>query len=100
MSPRANVKAEAVRIRLFIAGESPNSVAAQRNLQSLLKANPSLSAELEVVDVLKDPELGLRANVLVTPMLVKSVPRGERRIIGNLNDTGALMSLLGLKSER
>jgi len=99
MSPSVGMQKGALRIRLFIAGESPNSLAAQRNLQRVLKANPSLSAELEIVDVLKEPELGLRANVLVTPTLVKLTPPGERRIIGNLNDTGALVALLGVDHE-
>jgi circadian clock protein KaiB len=96
VSPRTSPKKSELRILLFVAGDSPNSVTARRNLQRLFKANPSVVVELEIVDVLKEPEAGIRANVLVTPTLVRLTSLGEHRIIGNLNDTGALASLLEL----
>jgi circadian clock protein KaiB len=96
VSPRSSPKKGELRIRLFVAGDSPNSLTARRNLHRLLSANPSVVVDLEIVDVLKEPEVGLRANVLVTPTLVRLASPGERRIIGNLNDTGALAALLEL----
>jgi circadian clock protein KaiB len=71
---------------LFVAGEAPNSIAALANLRATLAAHPAADAELEVVDVLKLPEVGLRENVLVTPTLLKLAPLPTRRIIGNLKD--------------
>jgi circadian clock protein KaiB len=55
-----------------------------------------VAVELDVIDVLKHPEAGLRDRVLVTPMLIKLSPGPERRIVGTLKDTGALVSALGL----
>ena len=94
--PRSTAKKFALRLRLFVAGEAPNSLSAVHNLRATLAAHPSVNAELEVIDVLSNPELGLRENVLVTPTMIKLAPFPARRIIGNLNDTEALMAVLGL----
>jgi circadian clock protein KaiB len=91
MSDRATL-----RLRLYVAGESPNSVAAQRNLRRLLSELSSGTATLDVLDVLTDPDAGLRAGVFLTPTLVKLAPAPERRILGSLHDTDQLRDLLGL----
>lgn len=97
MSPsRETSKQAGLRLRLFVAGDAPNSIAAMHNLRAMLAAYPSANVELEVIDVLKHPEIGLRENVLVTPTMVKLEPLPVRRIIGNLKDTDALHAVLGL----
>jgi circadian clock protein KaiB len=96
MSGTRSTKGGTLRLRLYVAGESPNSVAAIRHLRAVLAGYPSLHAELEIIDVLKSPEAGMRARVLVTPTMVKVAPSPERRITGNLKDTNALVAVLGL----
>ena len=73
-------------------------MAALRHLRQLLSAYPGLQHELEVCDVLTNPEAGLRGKVLVTPMLVKLAPEPERRIFGDLRDPDLLRGVLGLRS--
>jgi circadian clock protein KaiB len=85
------------RVRLYVAGRSPNSVAALANLRAALAASPELGLQLEVVDVLVDPERALRDGVFVTPMLVKSEPAPERRILGTLRDQAMLREMLGVE---
>jgi circadian clock protein KaiB len=82
---------------LFVAGDAPNSRSAVHNLRAALAAYPSVDAELEVIDVLTHPELGLRENVLVTPTMIKLAPLPVRRLIGNLKDTAALLAVLGVE---
>ncbi len=89
-----------LRLRLFVAGESPNSVAALRHLRALLAAHPSLTVELEVVDVLGDPERALREGVLVTPTMVRLSPTPRRQVVGTLRDAALLASVLGLTEGR
>jgi len=79
-----------------VAGESPNSAKATRNLKALLAAHPSLRVGLEIVDVLRHPELAVRDNVIVTPTMLRLSPPPARRIVGSLDDTDALVSVLGL----
>jgi circadian clock protein KaiB len=60
-----------------VAGESPNSVRALANLRRVLQDHPEHQVALEVIDVVRDPERGVRDGVLVTPMLVKFEPLPE-----------------------
>ena len=82
-------------VRLYVAGDAPNSTAATKTLRALLQ-QLCASAQVEVIDVLEHPERGLQDGVLITPMLVRSAPLPERRILGNLSDRGALLSFLAL----
>jgi circadian clock protein KaiB len=93
---RTTSKERTLRLRLYVVGESPNSVAALRHLRALLAAYPSRKIDLEILDLLKHPELGVRDGVLVTPLMIKLAPAPERRIFGTLKDTDALVAVLGL----
>jgi circadian clock protein KaiB len=82
-------------VRLYVAGEAPNSVAAIANLRLAL-AHSECSAHVETIDVLRDPDRALRDGVFVTPMLVRVAPLPERRILGNLRDRDTLLGVLGI----
>lgn len=82
-------------LRLFVAGDAPNSVLARKNLGLALADVSVDQARVEVVDVLTDPERALRDRVLVTPMLVRIAPAPERRIVGCLRDVAGLRIALG-----
>lgn len=86
-----------LRLRLYVAGGSPNSVAALANLRSALQLVAEPPAELEIIDVVDDPERGASDGILMTPMLVRFEPLPERRVLGNLRDRSVLLSALGLE---
>jgi circadian clock protein KaiB len=86
-----------LRVRLYVAGDAPNSTSAVASRRSLLALHPRNPAAVEIVDILLHPERGLRDGVLVTPTLIKLAPRPERRLIGNLKDMRVLVSVLGLE---
>ncbi len=86
-------------LKLYIAGEAPNSSAATTNLRGALAQFPSLMFDLEIVDVLRTPERALRDFVVITPMLVKLSPHPERRVLGNLRNMTLLLGALGLDQE-
>lgn len=97
MSPSVRPREEAslpLQIRLYIAGDSPNSARAVANLDAALTDLGGSLREVEIVDVLRAPERGLRDGVLVTPMLVRLSPLPERRILGNLSDGAVLRAVL------
>jgi circadian clock protein KaiB len=93
--PRAGTHAP-LCLRLYIAGESPNSNLARANLHAAIAHLPSSEVNLEVIDVLRNPERGLVDGVLVTPTLIRVAPSPEQRVIGNLRDRNALLAGLGL----
>jgi circadian clock protein KaiB len=87
---------ERPKVRLYVAGTSPNSRQARANLEAALGQFPDHRIEVEIIDVLGDPERSLRDGVLVTPMLVKVAPAPERRILGRLSDRTTLLEALDL----
>ena len=87
-------------VRLYVAGDGPNSVSAIATLRALLAEVPDHHVELEIVDVLAQPERALQDGVLVTPMLVKFAPAPERRILGRLGDRALVLSVLGIGEPR
>lgn len=94
-APPAGGKRARLSLRLYVAGESPNSALAQANLKAALAHLPKSELALEVIDVLCHPERGLADGVLVTPTLIRLVPTPEQRVIGNLRDRSALLAGLG-----
>lgn len=89
-----------MRLRLYVAGNAPNSFRALLNLKQICQEYlPEDGFELEVVDLLTEPLRGLADNILVTPTLVKlSSPRVS--IVGDLGDREGVLQALGLGRER
>ena len=74
------------RLRLYVAGDAPNSQQARSNLQALLETVGGDEYELEVIDCLADPLRTLTDGIVVTPTLLKVEPEPKRTVIGNLAD--------------
>ena len=85
------------QVRLYVAGDGPNSQSATATLRAVLAEFGGHRIEVEIVDVLTDPERALRDGVLVTPLLVKLTPLPQRRMLGRLSDRQSLLGLLGLE---
>ena len=83
-------------MRLYVAGDGPNSVAARNNLQRLLAPYDPSTHSLEIVDCLQEPLRTLREGVLVTPTLVRLEPEPVQTIIGSLSDSQRVLEALGL----
>lgn len=82
--------------RLFVAGHEHNSELARTNLARLCETHLNRRHRIDVVDVLKDAATALKFRVLVTPTLILVRPRPEVTVLGNLNDTRAVLAALGL----
>jgi circadian clock protein KaiB len=85
------------QVRLYVAGDGPNSQSAIAALRALLVEFAGHRIEVEIVDVLTDPERALRDGVLVTPLLMKLAPLPQRRMLGRLSDRQSLLRLLDLE---
>lgn len=83
-------------LRLYVAGDAPNSLLARDNLRTLLSAMPPDAVSLEVIDCLREPQRALRDGVLVTPTLVRMAPTPRRTIVGTLSDAARVVLALGL----
>jgi circadian clock protein KaiB len=74
-----------LRLRLYVAGQSPNSMRAIANCRAICDEHFASGHELEIVDLLEHPERALADGVIVTPTLLKLLPP-PIRVIGNLSD--------------
>ena len=84
------------KFRLYVAGEAPNSAQAIANLRTICLEYLPAQHDIEIVDVLRDPERALADDVLLTPLLVKLSPGPVRKIVGNLSQREPLLQALGL----
>ncbi|KUP90563.1 circadian clock KaiB family protein [Tritonibacter horizontis] len=81
-------------LRLYIAGSSHSSSAAIAQLEEICKNHLSESYQLEVIDVLENPEMAEKDKVIATPTLIRELPPPLRKIIGSLTERQKL--LIGL----
>jgi circadian clock protein KaiB len=82
------------RMRLFVAGNEPNSAIARESLDRICSTYLNDNCQVEIVDVLKDFRPALEENVLVTPALVITEPGPRAVIFGNLADTERVLAAL------
>lgn len=81
-------------LRLYVAGQTPRSVTALQNLKRLCEDHLAGRYRIEIVDLLKNPQLARSDQILAIPTLVRKLPAPMRKIIGDLSQTERV--LLGL----
>lgn len=84
-------------LRLFIAGSSPVSVRAIKNLREICEEFLKGRYELEIIDAHQQPWLVRDENVTAIPMLIKKKPEPCRRIIGDFSDREKVLMGLGIR---
>jgi circadian clock protein KaiB len=84
-------------LRLYVAGNAPNSLRAISNAQAICQHQPGAPYALEIVDVLEHPKRALADGIIVTPTLIKVSPLPSQRMVGNLSDTQQVLLTLGAK---
>ena len=72
-------------LRLYVAGDAPNSARARANLRRLLNDVDPARYQLEVIDCLSEPLRALGDGVLVTPTLVRVQPEPAQTVVGTLS---------------
>lgn len=72
-------------LRLYVAGQTPKSLAAMSNLKKLCEANLD-DYSIEVVDLSLHPQLAKGDQILALPTLVRKIPQPMRKIIGDLSN--------------
>lgn len=88
-----------ITFRLYVADNTPNSATALSNLTALcLKYWPG-RYQIEIIDVLKEPLLGLNDHIVVIPTLLKVSPPPMVKVIGDLRDEKKLLIAMWLEDE-
>lgn len=73
-------------LRLYVAGQTPKSIAAIANLTKLCKKHLAGRYTIEVIDLMKEPALAQRDQIIAIPTLIRHLPEPLRRIIGDLSN--------------
>ena len=84
-------------LRLYVAGQSPKSLAAFANLTALCADQLRGHCTIEVIDLLKHPRLAKDDQILAIPTVVRKVPPPMRRMIGDLSDAERVLVGLDLR---
>jgi circadian clock protein KaiB len=84
-------------LRLYVAGKTPRCEAAEANLRNLCEEYLPDRYSIEVVDLLENPTLAQRDQILAVPTLVRKLPPPVRRIIGDLSNTERVLVGLDLR---
>lgn len=82
-------------LRLYVAGQTPRSLAAIANLQKFCDQHLAGKYRIEIVDLVPNPQLARTDQILAIPTLVRRLPSPMRKIIGDLSNTERV--LVGLE---
>jgi circadian clock protein KaiB len=78
-------KGDIWELRLYIAGQTPNSIAAIANLKRICETRLQGRYRIEIIDLLEKPQLARGDQIIAIPTLVRKLPAPMKRIIGNLS---------------
>lgn len=98
--PRARRSAKTYQLRLYVAGQTPKSLTAFANLKKICEEHMPGQYEIEVIDLLKQPQLASGDQILAIPTLVRKLPEPIKKIIGDLSNTERVLVGLDLREQK
>lgn len=97
---KTKVKTEVILLRLYVAGQTRNSMAALTNLKKICEDHLAGRYKLKVIDLLKDPKLARGDQILAIPTLVRKLPLPVRKLLGDLSNTDRVLIGLDLVAQK
>ena len=85
-------------LKLFVTGKTPRAEIAIANIQRICDEELQGQYQLEIIDVLEDPQAAEAERILATPTLIKQLPPPLRRVIGDLTDKEKVLFGLAVAS--
>jgi circadian clock protein KaiB len=93
------VSSDRWNLRLYVAGQTPRSLAALANLKRICEAHMADRYEIEVVDLIENPRLAAGDQIVAIPTLVRKLPPPMKKIIGDLANEDRVLVGLDLRKE-
>lgn len=87
-------------LRLYVAGQTPKSILAFSNLKKICEEHLNGKYRIEVIDLLKKPQLAKGDQIFAIPTLVRKLPVPIRKILGDLSNTERVLVGLDLKTQK
>jgi circadian clock protein KaiB len=104
VSPRKGKKAttdsteEIWNLRLYVTDQTPKSIIAFANLKKICEDHLAGKYHIEVIDLLKNPQLAKGDQIIAIPTLVRKLPEPIKKIIGDLANTERVLVGLDIRS--
>jgi circadian clock protein KaiB len=83
-------------LKLFVAGNDGKARKIYAGLSEILQGAMPGEHELELIDVLLNPDKAMEYGVFATPTLIKELPEPMRRVVGKLDDVESAVMAVGL----
>jgi circadian clock protein KaiB len=93
----ASIAEQNYSLRLYVAGQTPKSVLAFSNLKRICEEHLQGRYQIEIVDLLENPQLARGDQILAVPTLVRRLPEPIKKIIGDLSNTERVLVGLDLR---
>ncbi|RPI17014.1 MAG: circadian clock protein KaiB [Ignavibacteriae bacterium] len=95
---KSEIKKEKWELKLYVAGQTPRSLAAFSNLKKFCDEHLKGQYKIKVIDLLAKPQLAKGDEIVALPTLVRKLPQPIRRIIGDLSNVEKVLVGLQMKS--
>ena len=95
---KANVTEEVWNLRLYVAGQTSKSITAFTNLKKICDEHLAGKYKIEVIDLLKNPQLAKGDQIIALPTLVRKLPEPIKKIIGDLANTERVLVGLDIRA--
>jgi circadian clock protein KaiB len=90
------VRRDSLKLRLYVAGQTPKSLAAIVNLRRICQEHWPGRNSVEIIDLITNPELARGDQIVAIPTLVKHFPEPMRKVIGDLSNVDRVLAGLDL----
>lgn len=90
-------KPQVWNLRLYVAGHTPKSIMAFDNLKKICEEHLAGKYTIEIIDLVKNPQLARGDQIVATPTLVRRLPQPLKKIIGDLSNTVRVLVGLDLR---
>jgi len=91
-------KESIMELRLYIAGQTPKSILALKNINKYCKEYLDGKYRIEIIDLLKNPQLAEGDQIFAIPTLVRKFPEPLRKIIGDLSNEEKVLVGLNIRT--
>ncbi len=95
---KADSTEESWILNLYVAGQSPKSMAAFINLKKICEEHLAGKARIKIVDLLKNPKLAKEGQIVAIPSAVRTSPSPQKTVIGDMSNTEKVLIGLNIRT--
>lgn len=71
---------------LYVAGQTPETINAVSNLKNICKQHLNNDYKINIIDLLKNPQLAKEMQIFAIPTTIKKLPQPVQRFIGDFSN--------------